>query len=59
MKEKLVRLHLYRYQILPTNRFFQSDLYGAKTVEELIEKKNDFFNKPWDMREPSRVLGLL
>lgn len=45
MKEKLVRFHLYRYQILPTNRFFQSDLYGAKTVEELIEKKNDYFQQ--------------
>lgn len=45
MKEKLVRFHLYRYQILPINRFFQADLYGAKSVEELIANKNNYFRE--------------
>lgn len=44
MKEKQARFHIYRYQLLPVNRHFQADLYGAKTVEELISQKNNLFN---------------
>lgn len=45
MTKKLARFHLYRYQLLPTNRYFQGDMYGASSVEELIAKKNDFFQE--------------
>ena len=45
MTEKLARFHLYRYQLLPVNRFFQGDLYGATSIEELIAKKNEFFQE--------------
>ncbi len=45
MKEKQVRFHLYRYQLLPVNRYFQGDFYGANTVEELIAKKNEYFQE--------------
>lgn len=41
----MARFHLYRYQLLPTNRYFQGDLYGATSVEELIAKKNEFFQE--------------
>lgn len=44
MIEKQARFHIYRYQLLPVDRFFQPDLYGPKSVEELISKKNDLFN---------------
>jgi hypothetical protein len=43
MRRALTRFHLYRYQLLPVDRHFQGDLYGATTVEELILKKNDVF----------------
>lgn len=43
MRQSIARFHLYRYQLLPVNRHFQGDLYGARTVDELIEKKNIFF----------------
>ncbi len=39
----LTRFHLYRYQLLPVDRHFQGDLYGAATVEDLISKKNQIF----------------
>lgn len=41
MRRSLARFHLYRYQILPANRQFQGALFGARSVEELIGKKND------------------
>lgn len=44
MTGKNPRFHLYRYQLLPTNRF-QSDMYGAKNVDELIAKKNELFRE--------------
>lgn len=44
MSGKNPRLHLYRYQLLPINRF-QGDLYGAKTVDELIANKNALFRE--------------
>lgn len=50
MKEKQARFHLYRYQLLPINRFFQADMYGALTVDELIARKNEYFQEAlkWD-----------
>jgi hypothetical protein len=44
MLEKQARFHLYRYQLLPKDRYFQGDLYGASSVDELIEKKNSIFS---------------
>lgn len=37
------RFNLYRYQLLPTDRYFQGDLYGITSLDELISKKNDIF----------------
>lgn len=42
-RRALARFHLYRYQLLPVDRHFQGDLYGAATVEDLITKKNQIF----------------
>lgn len=42
-KHTLARFHLYRYQLLPVDRYFQGDLLGVKSVEELIAKKNELF----------------
>lgn len=42
-RRALARFHLYRYQLLPVDRHFQGDLYGAATVEDLIAKKNQIF----------------
>ena len=38
------RFNLYRYQLLPTDRYFQGDLYGITSLEELISKKNEIFH---------------
>lgn len=38
-----VRFHLYRYQLLPKDRFFQGDLLGPKSIDELIKQKNSIF----------------
>lgn len=38
------RFNLFRYQLLPRDRYFQGDLYGPKSVEELIEQKNRIFS---------------
>jgi hypothetical protein len=43
MRRSLARFHLYRYQLLPVDRYFQGDLYGATTVEDLIARKNAIF----------------
>lgn len=43
MRRSLARFHLYRYQLLPIDRYFQADLYGAATVDDLIAKKNVIF----------------
>jgi hypothetical protein len=41
---KDIRFELYRYQILPRDRYFQGQLFsGIKTLEELLEKKNEIF----------------
>lgn len=42
-RRALARFHLFRYQLLPVDRHFQGDLYGAATVEDLIAKKNQIF----------------
>lgn len=39
-----IPFELYRYQILPRDRYFQGDLFdGVHTVEELLEQKNALF----------------
>ncbi|MFA6179174.1 MAG: hypothetical protein WC696_06130 [Candidatus Methylopumilus sp.] len=43
MIQKQARFHLYRYQILPIERQFQGDFIYAKTIDELIARKNQFF----------------
>jgi hypothetical protein len=35
--------HLYRYQILPIDRYFQSDLYDSRDIDDYIARKNDIF----------------
>ncbi|MFJ4543000.1 hypothetical protein ACIP1X_05270 [Pseudomonas sp. NPDC088885] len=37
------RFNLFRYQLLPRDRYFQGDLYGPKSVDDLIEQKNRIF----------------
>ena len=40
---------LYRYQLLPIDRYLQGDLLtGVSTIEELIERKNEFFSLSLD-----------
>lgn len=42
---KPTTFQLFRYQLLPIDRFLQGDfLTGVSTIEELIEKKNQFFS---------------
>lgn len=42
--KKAFRFELYRYQILPIDRYFQGELFsGIKSVEDLLEKKNRIF----------------
>jgi hypothetical protein len=45
MRHSVARFHLYRYQLLPVDRHFQGDLYGARTVDELLAQKNAIFAK--------------
>lgn len=41
---KNINFNLYRYQILPKDRYFQGNLFGdILTVDDLIAKKNDLF----------------
>ncbi len=41
---KNISFNLYRYQLLPKNRFFQGNLFGKiKTIDDLIEQKNNLF----------------
>jgi hypothetical protein len=37
------RFNLFRYQLLPRDRYFQGDLYGPKSVDDLIQQKNNIF----------------
>jgi hypothetical protein len=42
----MAKFHLFRYQILPINRYFQlSYLSDIKTIEQLLSKKNELFSK--------------
>jgi hypothetical protein len=43
MRRSIARFHLYRYQLLPVDRYFQGDLYGASTIDELLSRKNAVF----------------
>lgn len=46
MKKKVLRFEIYRYQLLPKDRFFQGELFSEiKSVEDLLEKKNDIFQE--------------
>lgn len=44
MGNKSTSFELYRYQLLPIDRYLQGDLLtGIGSIEELIERKNSFF----------------
>tara|TARA_B110001469_G_C9600511_1_gene298367 strand:+ start:163 stop:1017 length:855 start_codon:yes stop_codon:yes gene_type:complete len=46
MKKKNHRFEIYRYQLLPIDRFFQGELFGdVKSVDDLIAKKNKIFSE--------------
>lgn len=47
------RLHLYRYQLLPKDRYFQGDLYSEKSISEVIARKNEIFAEA--LRSPSSL----
>ncbi len=53
MPQTAARFHLYRYQLLPKDRFFQGDLYGAKSIEEVIARKNEIFAEA--LRSPATL----
>ena len=45
MKRTISQFELYRYQLLPIDRYLQGDLWsGIKTVDELLSKKNELFS---------------
>jgi hypothetical protein len=44
MNTSTSQFELYRYQLLPIDRFLQGDLWsGVNSIEELLVKKNDIF----------------
>jgi len=46
METKSTTFQLFRYQLLPIDRFLQGNLLtGVASIEELIEKKNVFFSE--------------
>lgn len=46
MKNTVSQFELYRYQLLPINRYLQPDLWsGIKSIEELLVKKNVLFSE--------------
>lgn len=53
MRTTAAHFHLYRYQLLPKDRFFQGDLYGEKSISEVIARKNDIFAEA--LRSPSSL----
>lgn len=55
MRRSLARFHLYRYQLLPVDRYFQGDLYGAATIDELLTRKNEIFAEA--LRTPGAFSG--
>lgn len=45
MKHTSSQFELYRYQLLPIDRYLQGDLWrGIDSIEELLKKKNEIFN---------------
>lgn len=52
MRRSLVRVHLYRFQLLPVDRFFRGDLSGAQLVDKPIAKKDSILAKV--LRAPAR-----
>jgi hypothetical protein len=43
---KDITFDLYRYQLLPKDRYFQGDLFGEiKSIDELIQNKNKLFSE--------------
>lgn len=45
MKHTSSQFELYRYQLLPIDRYLQGDLWsGIDSIEDLLQKKNDIFN---------------
>lgn len=47
MSKKSTSFDMFRYQILPVNRYMQTDMFhdGVNSIDELIAKKNSFFSK--------------
>ncbi len=46
MNNQISTFQLFRYQILPIDRYYQHDLfYQFNSLEELLERKNDFFSE--------------
>lgn len=46
MSTKLTTFELFRYQLLPIDRFLQGNLLtGVRTIDELISRKNEFFSE--------------
>ena len=44
MNNKLMAFELFRYQLLPIDRYLQGNLLnGVSSIEELIDRKNEFF----------------
>lgn len=44
MKNTISQFELFRYQLLPINRYFQGDLWtGVHSIDELLAKKNELF----------------
>lgn len=43
MNQVNARFHLYRYQLLPKDRFFQGDLYDAQSIDDVVKRKNEIF----------------
>jgi len=46
MKKNTHRFEIYRYQLLPLDRFFQGDLFDdVHSVDQLITRKNEFLDE--------------
>ncbi len=45
LKKNSTTFDLYRFQILPLNRYYQGNLFdNINSINELIEKKNQIFD---------------
>lgn len=49
MAIRKARFNLYRYQLLPKDRYFQGDLYGIQSIDELLKKKNEILGVVLDI----------